>query len=189
MKITHPDATRFFMTIPEAVQLVLQAGTMGKGGEVFVLDMGEPIKILDLARDLLRLSGSREGLDIDINFIGLQKGEKLHEELFYEAEKPERSSHEKIFVCRSGETTVAPHMTSFCLLKSVETLITAAHKGKMTLVFRTLSDLVPQYNDNEVMDGEGARPKVKSASVIPIQKELFESPNERSRDRKSAESS
>ncbi len=97
--ITHPDVSRYFMTIPEAVRLVLQAGVLGNGGETFVLDMGEPIKIVDLARDLIRLSGLQEGNDVDIKFTGLIEGEKMHEELFYEHEQAMRSSHEKIFVC------------------------------------------------------------------------------------------
>jgi FlaA1/EpsC-like NDP-sugar epimerase len=100
--ITHPDVSRFFMTIPEAVRLVLQAGALGTGGETFVLDMGEPVKIVDLARDLIRLSGLQEGTDIDIKFTGLLVGEKMHEELFYKNEHAVRSKHEKIFVCLNG---------------------------------------------------------------------------------------
>ena len=85
--VTSPEASRFFMTIPEAAQLVLQAGTMGTGGELFVLDMGEPVKIVELARDVIRLSGLEEGRDIEIVYTGLKDGEKLHEAIFYEFEK------------------------------------------------------------------------------------------------------
>ncbi len=90
------------MTIPEAVQLVLQAGTMGEGGEVFVLDMGEQIKIVDLARDLIRLSGLEEGRDIDIVFTGLRPGEKLSEELFFDGNGIDRTDHDKILAYRNG---------------------------------------------------------------------------------------
>ena len=89
--------TRFFMTIPEAAQLIVQAGAMGEGGEVFVLDMGEPVKIIDLARNMIELSGLRPGIDIEIKIVGLRDGEKLHEELFSGDETPDRTSHGKIF--------------------------------------------------------------------------------------------
>ena len=98
MTITHPEVNRFFMTIPEAVQLVIQAGAMAKGGEIFVLDMGEPVKIVDLARDLIRLSGLEPDVDIKIEFTGLRPGEKLYEELLMEEEGLTATKYEKIFV-------------------------------------------------------------------------------------------
>jgi FlaA1/EpsC-like NDP-sugar epimerase len=98
--VTHRDATRYFMLIPEAVQLILQAGAFGSGGEIYVLDMGKPVKILDLANDLIRFSGLRPGHDIKIQFIGLRPGEKLYEELLTASEGLSRTVNEKIFVGR-----------------------------------------------------------------------------------------
>lgn len=100
--VTHPEMTRFFMTIPEAVQLVLQAGAVGESGHVLILDMGEPVKILDLAKDMIALSGLRYPDDIDITFTGLRPGEKMYEELFYGNEKHAEKVHEKIF-CAARE--------------------------------------------------------------------------------------
>ena len=96
--VTHPDMVRFFMTIPEASQLVLQAGAMGKGGEIFILDMGEPVRIVDLARDMIALSGLKPGEDIDIVFTGTRPGEKLYEEVSAASENLGRTAHPKISV-------------------------------------------------------------------------------------------
>ncbi len=99
--VTHPEVTRFFMTIPEAVQLVIQASAMAKGGEIFVLDMGNPVKIVDLARDLIKLSGFKPDVDIPIEFIGLRPGEKLFEELHLGDESVDTTCHDKIFVLKN----------------------------------------------------------------------------------------
>ncbi|WP_297527243.1 polysaccharide biosynthesis protein [Thiohalobacter sp.] len=98
--VTHPDMQRYFMTIPEACQLILQAGVMGQGGEIFVLDMGEPVKITYLAEQMIRLAGLEPGEDIEIRFTGLRPGEKLFEELFHEKEQLEKTSHSKILLAQ-----------------------------------------------------------------------------------------
>lgn len=108
--ITHPDIIRYFMTIPEAVQLVLQTSVLGKGGEVCMLDMGEPVKILDLAKDLIHLSGYEVGKDIDLVYTGLRPGEKLFEELFIPGEKYERTEHEKIRVVWNASDRLPQHL-------------------------------------------------------------------------------
>ena len=100
--VTHPDMRRYFMTIPEAAQLVLQASALGGNGEIYILDMGEPVRVVDLARDLIRLSGLEPEVDIPILFTGIRPGEKLFEELMTEEEKRNRTRHEHIFVARSA---------------------------------------------------------------------------------------
>ena len=102
LTITHPEVKRYFMTIPEAVQLVISSSSIGKGGEIFVLDMGEPIKILDLAKDLIRLSGYADEKEIEIIYTGLRPGEKLFEELILSGERFEKTKHPKIFVVKNG---------------------------------------------------------------------------------------
>lgn len=101
--VTHPEITRYFMTIPEAAQLVIQAGAMAKGGEIFILDMGKPVKMVDLARDLIKLSGFEPDKDIKIEFIGLRPGEKLYEELLMDEEGIQNTKHRKIFIGKPGE--------------------------------------------------------------------------------------
>ena len=99
MTVTHPEMTRFFMTIPEAVSLIVQAGALGEDGHVYVLDMGEPVKIVDLARNMIRLSGKEPGDapgQIPIEFVGVRPGEKLHEELWSDGELVAETSHPKI---------------------------------------------------------------------------------------------
>ena len=99
MTVTHPEMTRYFMTIPEAAQLIIQAGAIGSGGDVFVLDMGDPVKIVDLAHNMIRLSGLEPETDVAIEFIGPRPGEKLEENLWGEGETPEPTTHPKIFRC------------------------------------------------------------------------------------------
>ncbi|HUG85309.1 MAG TPA: nucleoside-diphosphate sugar epimerase/dehydratase [Euzebya sp.] len=110
LTVTHPDVKRFFMTIPEAVQLVLQTAVMGCGGEIFVLDMGEQIRILDLARDLIQLSGLREGVDVELEFTGLRPGEKLFEELGLDSERVTSTTHPKIRRWLGAEVASLPEL-------------------------------------------------------------------------------
>lgn len=134
--VTDPAMERFFMTIPEAVQLVLQASALGANGELFVLDMGEPVKIADLARDMIELSGFTVGEDIEIEYIGLRPGERLSESLFKENENPHPTEHKKIFVSRNG---AQPMPESF--EQQVEELIQAALACDSETTRRLLSQL------------------------------------------------
>jgi len=147
LTITHPDVERYFMTIPEAAQLVLQATTLGRGGEVFVLDMGEPVKIVDLAREVIRLSGLEEGKDINIVFTGLRPGEKLHEKLFAADEHHARSRHQKIFFAQNGHVAVEQ------IEADVARLLEAAGAGDYEALIGRLGALAPGYVENyERMD-------------------------------------
>jgi FlaA1/EpsC-like NDP-sugar epimerase len=137
--VTHPDARRYFMTIPEAVQLVLQASSMGQGGEVYVLDMGEPVRILDLVRNLIRLSGLEPDRDIKIDFVGLRPGEKLFEELKLEGEDIGPTAHEKIRVLSGTKMTF--EQVSLCL-DELSVLVEA--KNVHGLVTK-LVQIVPEY--------------------------------------------
>lgn len=138
--ITHPDMKRYFMTIPEAVQLVLQASVLGKGGEVFVLDMGEPVRIVQLAEDLIRLSGLEVGRDIEIVYTGLRPGEKLFEELFINGENSQRTAHEQIFIGADAGKFVPPQLD-----EKLERLAEAARYNDQATLIETLHDLVPEY--------------------------------------------
>jgi FlaA1/EpsC-like NDP-sugar epimerase len=137
--VTHPEMRRYFMTIPEASQLVLQAAAMGNGGEIFVLNMGEPVKIVDLAHELITLSGFRPGEDIEIEFTGLRPGEKLFEELSIEGEDMAATRHPKIAVWKNipkdRETIRA----------DIEKLLRVAHTQDRSQIVRVLKELVPNF--------------------------------------------
>ncbi|HHY83219.1 MAG TPA: polysaccharide biosynthesis protein [Clostridiales bacterium] len=138
--VTHPEINRFFMTITEAVQLVLEAGSMAKGGEIFVLDMGQPVKIADLARDLIRLSGLEPDVDIEIKYTGLRPGEKLYEEIMMAEEGLTATKHEKIHISKPLDIDIDE------LKKELETLrfiITGPNEAIMEYVKK----LVPTYKN------------------------------------------
>lgn len=140
--VTHPEIIRYFMTVPEAAQLVIQAGAMAKGGEIFVLDMGEPVKIIDLARDLIRLSGFEPDLDIPIVFTGLRQGEKLFEELLLDEEGIQSTEHDKIFI---GQ----PIFTDYKLMiKSIESLKDIIDDCDSDTLKNYVRQIVPTYNIN-----------------------------------------
>jgi FlaA1/EpsC-like NDP-sugar epimerase len=137
--ITHPDMKRYFMTIPEAVQLVLQASVLGKGAEVFILDMGEPVKIVDLARDLIRLSGL-SGDNIEIIYTGCRPGEKLYEELFADGEVYVNTIHEKLFL--ASQTGSKFHAN---LMGEIDLLELAAQNNDRAEIIKILKKLIPEY--------------------------------------------
>jgi len=137
--ITHPEMQRYFMTIPEASQLVLQAASMGKGGEIFVLDMGEPVKIVDLARELITLSGFRPGEDIEMVFTGTRPGEKLFEELSIEGEDMLRTGHPKIRIWKNIP------MDREKLRAGINELITITKTQSHSRMVEKIKELVPEY--------------------------------------------
>ena len=141
--VTHPEVTRYFMTIPEAVQLVLQAATMGHSGDLFMLEMGEPVKIVDLANDLIRLSGLTPGEDIQITFTGLRPGEKLFEELYQGHEDHIPTEHEKIL--RVTTANAPPDDLS----QALDLLYEFTRTGDLQKALSLIADLVPEYRPPE----------------------------------------
>lgn len=141
--VTHPDIIRYFMTIPEAVELVLQAGSMAMGGEVFVLDMGDPVKIVDLAKDLIRLSGYEPYDDIDIEFVGLRPGEKLFEELLLDEENLKRTPYKKIFVIGQSGIELEHINEIFIMLNK------AIKERDLEYLEDCITDLIPNYRKIE----------------------------------------
>lgn len=140
LTITHPDIIRYFMTIPEAVQLVLQASVLSKGGEVFVLDMGEPVKISDLAKDYIKLSGLQEGIDIKIKYSGLRPGEKLFEELFVSGEEYIKTEHDKILIAANASKLVEDHLGA-----KIERLIRDSARLSKDEIYKRLKEIVPEF--------------------------------------------
>ena len=152
--VTHPEITRYFMTIPEAAQLILQAGAIGDGGELFVLEMGTPVKIADMAADLIRLSGKEPGRDIEVIFTGLRPGEKLYEELITEGEDVHRTSHEKIMTLKyNGRWNWAglSSQDSFrnWLDREIEDLYSVCETHDACAIKQKLKQMVPEYLPQE----------------------------------------
>ena len=143
--ITHPNMIRYFMTIPEASKLVIQAGAYGKGGEVFILDMGEPVKILDLAEDLIRLAGLEVGKDIEIKFTGIRPGEKLYEELLTASEGITATKNKKIFIAKPEEVNEEELMNQVAKLKE------AAFRASPRDVIEAYKVIVPTFSPNRDM--------------------------------------
>ena len=140
--VTNPDIIRYFMTIPEACCLVMEASTLGEGGEIFVFDMGEPVKILDLARNMIRLAGYTPEKDIQIVFTGLRPGEKLYEELLNKKETTIPTAHDKIMVARVREF-------DFDTVSSqVDELIDTSRLSKPFMTVKKMKQLVPEYISN-----------------------------------------
>ncbi len=137
--VTHPDIIRYFMTIPEACQLVLEAGSMGSGGEIFIFDMGQPVKIVDLARKMIRLAGLKPEVDIPITYTGLRPGEKLYEELLNVKEITKPTYNEKILIANVREYDLD------VVVKEIESMVKYAHQYKNYLVVSQMKHVVPEY--------------------------------------------
>ncbi len=152
--ITHPDIVRYFMTIPEACELVLEAGTMGQGGEIFVFDMGEPVKILDLATRMIKLSGYEPNVDIEIVYTGLRPGEKLYEELLSDNTKTMPTHHTKIMISKD------PAMAYVDINRLSEQIFEAAQQADKVAVVKLLKTIVREFRSNnsvyEELDGSTA---------------------------------
>jgi FlaA1/EpsC-like NDP-sugar epimerase len=150
--VTHPEVNRYFMTIPESTQLVLQAAAMGKGGEIFILKMGTPVRIADMARDLIRLSGKEPDTDIKIIYTGLRDGEKLYEELITEGEDILPTGHEKIMVLRSNDhANGLNHLQSIRqkLNEDIEELVKYSLDHNAGTIKKKLREIVPEYIPQE----------------------------------------
>jgi FlaA1/EpsC-like NDP-sugar epimerase len=160
--VTHPNITRFFMTIPEACQLVLEAGSMGKGGEIFVFDMGKPVSIADLAKKMIRLYGHVPGADIDIRYTGLRPGEKLYEELLMDSENTLPTYHEKIMIAR-----IRNHQSDQ-LVEELETLFHISRQRQATMqLVAQMKKMVPEFLSNNSVF-ESLDKQSGDGQVVPI---------------------
>jgi FlaA1/EpsC-like NDP-sugar epimerase len=139
IKITHPEIIRYFMTIPEAVKLILQASMIGKAGEILLFDMGKPVKIVDLAKKMIELSGMRYGKDIDIVFQGLRPGEKMFEELFKDSENLVSTHHPKILKALKCDVPVD-------FINNYTSLLELAQNQQVASLRNQIKSIVPEYN-------------------------------------------
>jgi FlaA1/EpsC-like NDP-sugar epimerase len=160
--VTHPEISRYFMTIAEASQLIMQAAVLGAGGEIYVLDMGEPVKITYLAEQLIRLSGKEPGRDIQIVYTGLRPGEKLFEELFHELEPYQQTEHEKIFLAQPRQANLENLGLD---LREAELAVRRYDTRKLKDI---LLRLVPELAKTSISTKPGAADA--HAEVIPIQR-------------------
>ena len=151
--VTHPEVVRFFMTIPEAVHLVLQAAAGSRGGDIFHLDMGEPVRIVDLAENMIRLSGLEPGRDIEITYVGLRPGEKLYEELLIDGEDVEPTDHPQVRVVRGADGGVPPGW--------VDRVMQAADRRDAPRLVTLVSEAVPEFTPSELVLPPGMRVPVR----------------------------
>jgi FlaA1/EpsC-like NDP-sugar epimerase len=151
--VTHPDVVRFFMTIPEAVQLVLQASVMGDSGDIFHLDMGEPVRIADLAANMIRLSGLEPGRDIEIRFVGLRSGEKLYEELLMDGDEVVPTEHPRVRLVRTGDPGLGAAW--------IQALMSEADRRDRVAVVQRIRAAVPDYAPSDLV----SRPDAKILAI------------------------
>ena len=178
--VTHKDITRFFMTIPEAVSLVLQAMTYAKGGEIFVLDMGEPIKIYDMAKKLIKLSGYEPNVTMQIKITGLRPGEKLYEEILMNEEGLEATKHDKIHVAEPLNITMEQFEEK---LDKLESLLEESSNDDISNIRKTMKQIVPTFKLKEEeknnieqikQEKEEQKEKTKPETIIEKGKKVIE---------------
>ena len=172
LTVTHPDITRYFMTIPEAAQLIIQAGALAEEGDIYILDMGMPVKIREMARDLIRLSGKEPETEIEIQFTGLRPGEKLYEELFMQNEDVIRTGHEKIMVVRSnGITAKAENQENYreYLNRQIEDLFRIADSHDAGALRRKLKEIIPEYSPPLIDDLPAGQPSNGNGSGLELE--------------------
>jgi FlaA1/EpsC-like NDP-sugar epimerase len=157
--VTHPDVVRFFMTIPEAVQLVLQASASSRGGDIFHLDMGDPVRIADLAENMIRLSGLEPGRDVEIKYVGLRPGEKLYEELLVEGEDVEATDHPRVRVIRTVDSGVTTDW--------IEAVSRAADNRDAEALISLICVAVPEFTPSELVLPTGHRPRSHAGQGVP----------------------
>ena len=168
--VTHPEMVRYFMTIPEAVQLVIQAGALAEGGEIFILDMGKPVKIVDLARDLIRLSGLEPDKDIEIVYKGIRPGEKLYEEILTDEEGTMATKHDRIFVGRPVDNS---NITlSSMLAKLEQTIFAKDNFASNNDIKDLLQQIVPKFQNNFNKKNSGKNDQVNSINNKSVVQEI-----------------